>query len=146
MLVPSEELWKNTARRFQEKWNFPNCISVLDGKHVVIQAPANSGSHFYNYKGTFSVVLLALVEADYWFLAVDVGGSNGDGGIFTHSSLGAPAPSPLPSAPELGPVPFVIVADEVFSLKTSLLHLSWETSARGSPGLQLPPLQNLTHY
>lgn len=71
MPVPTEELWRNTARRFQEKWNFPNCIAALDGKHVVIQAPANSGSYFYNYKGTFSVVLLT----DYRFLAVDAGGS-----------------------------------------------------------------------
>lgn len=112
MPVPTEELWRNTARRFHEKWNYPNCIGALDGKHVVIQAPANSGSRFYNYKGTFSVVLLALVDADYRFLAVDVGGfgSNSDGGIFANSSLGqalqagtlnVPAPCPLPSAPEL---------------------------------------------
>ncbi|XDV44729.1 hypothetical protein PO909_012969 [Leuciscus waleckii] len=90
MPIPNEELWKTTALRFSEKWNFPNCISALDGKHIVIQAPANSGSQFFNYKGTFSVVLLALVDADYRFLVVDVGAS------------------------ELGALPFVIVADEAF--------------------------------
>ena len=90
---------------------------------------------------TFSVVLLALVDADYWFLAVDVGGSmsNSDGGIFANSPLGqtlqagtlnVPAPCPFPSAPKLGPVPFVIVADEAFPVKTFLI--------RPYPGRRLP--------
>lgn len=133
MLVPTAELWRSTARRFEEKCGFPNCIGALDGKHVSIQAPANSGSLFFNYKGTFSVVLLALVDADYRFLAVDVGGygSNSDGGIFSNSRLGqalqagslnVPPPCPLPTAPELGPLPFVIVADEAFPMKTYMLR------------------------
>lgn len=149
MPVPTEELWKNTARRFQERWNFPNCIGALDGKHVVIQAPTNSGSKFYNYKGTSSVVLLALVDASYKFLAIDVGGfgSNSDGGIFANSRLGqalqggnlnVPAPCPLPSAPELGQVPFVIVADEAFPMKPFLL--------RPYPGKRLPEDQRVFNY
>uniref|UniRef100_A0A3P9I7T8 DDE Tnp4 domain-containing protein n=1 Tax=Oryzias latipes TaxID=8090 RepID=A0A3P9I7T8_ORYLA len=113
--VPTEEMWRSTARRFHERWNFPNCLAAMDGKHIFIQAPANSGSLYFNYKGTFSVVLLALVDADYRFLVVDVGsyGSNSDGGIFASSVLGkalrdgtlnVPPPSELPGALELGKV------------------------------------------
>lgn len=54
-----------------------------------IVAPSNSGSNFFNYKKT-SVVLLALVDADYRFIAVDIGsyGKNSNGGIFCISKLG----------------------------------------------------------
>ena len=102
------------------KWNFPNCL----------EAPKHSGSMFFSYKGFFSSVLLALVDADYKFTFVDVG-SNGrisDGGVLLESclqaalnnnSLGIP---PATSLPERNtPVPYVIVADEEFPLKENLM-------------------------
>jgi len=38
-----------------------------------MQALANSDNYYYNYIGTFSIVLLAVVDAEYKFLYVDVG-------------------------------------------------------------------------
>jgi hypothetical protein len=39
---------------------------------VKVQAPPNSGSKFFNFKHSFSVVLLALVDAHYKFTFVDI--------------------------------------------------------------------------
>ena len=133
MASPQKEDWIRIAQGFEMKWNFPNCIGALDGKHVVIQAPPNSGSMFFNYKKSFSIVLMALVDHLYRFICIDVGayGSNSDGGIFANCALGKalngnlldlPLAKFLPKAPELGPIPHVIVGDEAFPLKTNLLR------------------------
>lgn len=31
------EYFKTVASGFQDRWNFPNCIGAIDGKHVSIQ-------------------------------------------------------------------------------------------------------------
>ena len=77
------------ANNFNIKWNYPWGLGALDGKHCVTQAFGNSGSLFYNYKKTFSVILLALADANYKFLYVDIGspGMNNDAGVMLNSSL-----------------------------------------------------------
>ncbi|KAJ8353296.1 hypothetical protein SKAU_G00208630 [Synaphobranchus kaupii] len=127
--IPStEEEWHTIAKRFEDVWQFPKCIGALDGKHV--QSPDNSGSYYHNYKGTDSIVLMALVDADLQFVYVDVGtnGRVSDGGVWNKTTLcqalmgnklHIPPPSPLPG--RIKPVPFVVVADAAFSLKNHLM-------------------------
>jgi len=60
--------WKTVAEGFWTQWNFPNCLGALDGKHVRMRPPPDSGSLCYNYKHFNSVILMALVDACYRFL------------------------------------------------------------------------------
>lgn len=82
MSTPNQELFSLISDGFKDKWNFPNVIGCIDGKHVRIRCPSNSGSLFFNYKEYFSIVLLALVDANCKFIAIDVGsfGREGDAG------------------------------------------------------------------
>lgn len=86
---PTMEMWKLIAKDFEQIWQFPHCVGALDGKHILIKKPPNSGSSFYNYKHTFSVVLMALVDAHYKFISVDIGsmGRHSDSNIFSSGAL-----------------------------------------------------------
>jgi hypothetical protein len=53
MPMPKENDWKTISIKFREVWKILNCIGALDGKHVIIEAPPNSGSLYFNYKKTF---------------------------------------------------------------------------------------------
>lgn len=62
----SMEKWKSIANEFMDLWDFPHCIGAIDGKHVAIKCPSNSGSLYFNYKKCFSIVLLAVCDARYY--------------------------------------------------------------------------------
>lgn len=46
------EKWNEIAESFYSRWNIPNNIGAIDGKRILIQKPAGSGSHFMTSKGT----------------------------------------------------------------------------------------------
>ena len=98
----------------------------MDGKHVLIKPPPNSGSYYFNYKHSFSIVLLTIVDANYKFLYTDIGcnGRISDGGVFRNCDmhkeldekrLNIPNPTLLPSTHI--PFLYMIVADDAFPLK-----------------------------
>ena len=105
--VPSNSAgWLSIAEEFQSKWQFPNCLDAIYGKHINISPAANSGSYYYNYKHSHSVVHLAAAGPNYQCLYADIGtnGRTADGGIWKKTSLlksiekeelGVPSPTPL---------------------------------------------------
>jgi hypothetical protein len=127
--VPStQEEWKEIAHNFSDMWNFPNCLGAVDGKHVVLNQPSQSGSHFHNYKGTFSIVLMAVSDAEYKFIFVDVGtnGRISDGGVWNKCALKNAIESGILEIPDINRIgskdlPHVFVGDEAFPLKKYLM-------------------------
>ncbi|XP_024890215.1 protein ANTAGONIST OF LIKE HETEROCHROMATIN PROTEIN 1-like [Temnothorax curvispinosus] len=122
---------KEIANDFANKWNFPHCVGAIDGKHIVIQCPDNAGSEYYNYKGSHSIILLAISDANYIIRCVDIGapGRQGDAGLFKNSAMGLFLERkefnlPLPEALyEDGPIlPYVLIGDEAFPLTDYMMR------------------------
>lgn len=145
--VPNREKWSLIEKDFFDIWNIPNCIGAVDGKHVAIQCPKHSNSQYFNYKKHYSLVLMALCDANYIFTFVDVGacGSNHDGAIFQSSPFGQaflnnyldiPPPKPLPGANIT--LPHFIVADAAFPLHYNIM--------RPFPGSYLSEEKNIYNY
>ncbi len=122
--------FRPVARMFGDRWQFHHAIGALDGKHVAIQCPKNGGSLYFNYKKFHSKILMALVDADYKFLWVDVGakGSASDAQVFNDSQLKEviedgtmkfPADDALPG--DDNPMPYFIIGDDAFALRTWMM-------------------------
>lgn len=125
----NEQQWLEVENGFKE--NFPHALGAMDGKHIVIQCPVNSGSEYFNYKKTFSLVLLALVDSNYNIMYADIGsqGRISDGGVLKNSSLwqkiasnglNLPKPSPL-SGTDHVEIPYVFLTDGAFALHNNIM-------------------------
>ena len=106
-------------------------VGAIDGKHVVIEAPATSDTLYHNYKGTFSIVLLAVCDAKYNFTLVYVGQyvSNNNSGVLAQLKISSAFENNILNLPESEVLPgtnidilFFLVRDEIFPLKPWLLH------------------------
>ena len=124
------EEWLKISEAFQSRWNFPNCLGAIHGKHIQIRPPPGTGSEYFNYKKTFSFVLLAIAGPNYECIYTDVG-SNGrinDSGVWNRSDLrrkiedddlSIPYPTPLPYG--CIRTPYVFVGDDAFALKSYMM-------------------------
>ena len=81
-----EVLWKETVEKFFPKsandfqesslqmdieWQFPFAFSAIDGSHLPIKCPdggMESKKQYFNVKGFYSIILLAIVDAKYRFI------------------------------------------------------------------------------
>ena len=123
---------KKMEEKFRTRWNVSHAVGAIDGKHITMKKRKKSGSDYYNYKGFFSLVLLALVNSEYRFLCVNAGsnGSSSDAQIFNRSdlrekiedgTLGLPPPEPLG---EGGPnLHYFLLGDNAFALMPWMVKL-----------------------
>lgn len=85
---------------------------------------------FFKYKDFYSIVLLAIVDANYKFIFVDVGayGKEGDSGIFNKCRISEiiktseyfPPPEILPDTNKK--LPYVHIGDEAFRLEPHMMR------------------------
>jgi hypothetical protein len=107
-------------------------VGAFDGKRILIHQPANSGSHFYDYKGNNSIVLLATIGPDYKFIWASVGtnGRSADSAIWQNADmrkalssisnpLNLPPPKVLPGRSM--PVPHLLTGDDAFALTSYMM-------------------------
>ncbi|KAG7156527.1 antagonist of life heterochromatin protein 1-like 2 [Homarus americanus] len=129
-LPTTSDEWQDVASTFYTLWNFPMCIGALDRKRFLVTKQPNSGSEYCTYKSHHSIIMLALVDANYKFLSVDIGAQGlasdaGDWdkctlrGYLEENKLQIPAPASLPFSTVQSP--YVIVGDDTFPLKTYLM-------------------------
>jgi hypothetical protein len=53
MPTPTKEIWGHISSRIWDRWQYPNALRAMDGKHLVLEKPGGSGSKFFNYKKEF---------------------------------------------------------------------------------------------
>lgn len=124
--------WMEISEGFQKYSQYSNCLGAIDGKHVRIRKPRMSGSLFYNYKNFFSIVLLAIVDANYKLIYIDVCTFEKDLDItifektpfykkLENNELNIPRSQPLPDT--AGPnMPYTFIGDEAFSLLQDIMR------------------------
>lgn len=131
LMKPTQNTWKDVSAKFKNKADFPNCMGAVDGKHIRIIHPPNTDSLYWNYKNFFSIVLLAVCDADYLFLYVDIGayGKSSDSTIWKNSNLHkliekneCDIPNPQPISNDGTPLSFVFIGDEAFGLSKNMLR------------------------
>ncbi|CAK9292462.1 unnamed protein product [Gordionus sp. m RMFG-2023] len=130
MPPPTLTDFERIAKEFEVKWNLPNCVGCIDGKHCRIRKSPHFGSGFYNYKHFFSVVLQGIVDAKGKFITVDVGsfGSESDGGVFANFKIykmienGEIQLHPSKRLPNSSLIfPHFFVTDDAYPLKSYIL-------------------------
>uniref|UniRef100_A0A1B6H4T8 DDE Tnp4 domain-containing protein n=1 Tax=Cuerna arida TaxID=1464854 RepID=A0A1B6H4T8_9HEMI len=122
--------WEEVADQFKRRANFPMCLGAIDGKHIRVQNFPHAGSVHFNYKKFYSIVLLAIADANYKFVYVDIGayGKDCDSSILqstdfwkrlTLGELDIPQSKGLP--PKGIKVPYVFIGDSAFAIHEHIL-------------------------
>ncbi|TKR95174.1 hypothetical protein L596_009377 [Steinernema carpocapsae] len=127
--APSLDQWMTLAEGFEHRWDFPNCVGALDGRHFVIRAPTGEMSDYLDYNGSYSVTGHALVDAFYRFVRFDVSVPG------TPVNLSILDPKNLPEVREVNGyvLPFVAVTDQGFASSPSVLKLFGPAEASTDP-------------
>ena len=128
----TENDFETIAKRFFDRWQFPNCVGAVDDTHIPINKPNKKDDppSYFDYKKDYSIHLQAVCGADTRILFFHIGapGKNNDGGVMEMSGL-----KQLLASGAI-PAKFHLVGDPAFPLHINLMTRF--------PGIQLTPFQS----
>lgn len=127
----SENDFRQSMEAFGKEWQFPYAFAAADGSHLPIKCPpggAQAMKQYFNFKGFYSIVLMALVDAQYRFVWVSVGapGNTHDSTLLQSTNLwsriveGEVIPSVAQFVEEVE-IPPLILGDGAFPLRTFMM-------------------------
>ncbi|KAL3194663.1 hypothetical protein MRX96_046009 [Rhipicephalus microplus] len=95
-MVIAEEMARH-IQKFEAVTGFHQGVGALDGCHFPISPPKEHATDYYNYKGWYSIILLALVDHRYRFRYINVGapGRCHDSHVFGYSRISNAIKGPL---------------------------------------------------
>ena len=113
------------------EWQFPFAFSAIDGSHLPIKCPdggMESKKQYFNFKGFYSIILLAIVDTKYRFIWASVGapGNTHDSTYFQSTKLwsnissGKTIPHCYKSVKGTE-IPPLILGDSAFALKSWMM-------------------------
>jgi hypothetical protein len=111
------------------------------GNNVVLHCPRSSVSEYFNYKNAFSIVLFALVDANYNVLQCLLTQDVGEEFFFVFTNTGLYKkletktlclPQPVLLSGREKCVPYFFLGDEAFPLSENLMKLYPEQHPKGS--------------
>ncbi|KAH6932362.1 hypothetical protein HPB50_004891 [Hyalomma asiaticum] len=112
-------------REFTAMLEFPQAIGALDGCHFPVSPPKENATDYRNYKGWYSIILLALVDHRYRFLYINVGSPGHDAYVYHRSMLADAVKGPMFRQPLVmisgTAVPPLILCDQAFPLTRNLI-------------------------
>ena len=127
----SRDDFKESMAKFGEEWQFPYAFAAVDGSHLPIKCPkggAQAMKQYFNFKGFYSIVLMALVDAEYRFIWASVGapGNTHDSTLMQSTELwnrivtGNVIPNIVQQIENVD-IPPLILGDGAFPLRTWIM-------------------------
>ncbi|XP_065367445.1 uncharacterized protein LOC135960148 [Calliphora vicina] len=127
---PTTSQYADIADDFKNKYEIPNCVGLIDGKHVSIRYRVMDKTTTYN-KSNLSMILLGVCDAKYKFTAVSVENfdKKNENAIFQLSpfwnaliSDNLPLPSSKPLFPSSSHFPHYFIANTSLPLRKNIMR------------------------
>ncbi|XP_013112521.2 uncharacterized protein LOC106090773 [Stomoxys calcitrans] len=121
---PTSEDFLKIAQDFRNTWKLPNCVGVIDGKHINLKKPRRTLLEEYNLTAMTSLVLMAACDAKHRFrsatVTVEAHQSTFAKGIM-NNTLPLPPNAPLVDGSS-NEFPYYYIGDTTFPLRSNLMR------------------------